>query len=105
MTTELTTDQFKSTFGKQMLDVTETAESEVDIWSYVGQLAQDYVVLNYVFDKKLVEAVHRNSTNTFDHVLLPTNNKNIFIVIVVDLKAKQIMGHIKLDLEQEYGLK
>ena len=105
MTRELTKDQFKNTFGMQMFDVTQTAEPEVDIWSYVGQLSRDNIVLHYVFEKQLVETVYRNSANTFDHILLPTDNENIFIVIVVDLKAKQIMGHIKLDLQQEYGLR
>jgi len=105
LTRGLTKDQFKNTFDKQMVDVTETAAPVVDIWPYVEQLTRDKVVLNYVLDKQLVETVYRNSANTFDHILLPTDNKNIFIVIVIDLKAKQIMGHIKLDLEQEYGLK
>jgi len=105
MTIELTTDQYKSTFDKKMVDVTETAQPVVDIWPYVAQLVKDNVVLTYVLEKQLVETVTRNSANTFDHILLPTNNKNIFIVIVVDLEQGQIMGHILLDLENEYGIK
>jgi hypothetical protein len=101
---ELTTDQFKSTFSKQMFDVTQTVEPEIDIWQYVGQLTRDNIVLQYVLEKQLVETVYRNFTNTFEHILLPTDNEFFFIVIVVDLKTKQIMGHIKLDLQQEYGL-
>ena len=103
MTTELTTEQYNNTFDKKMVDVTETAKPVVDIWSYVEQLSKDKIVLSYIFKKQLVERVYRNSANTFDHVLLPTNNKNILIVIVVDLLQKTITGHYRLDLEKEYG--
>ncbi|MEP6513790.1 MAG: hypothetical protein ABJA79_07965 [Parafilimonas sp.] len=105
MTTELTTDQYKDTFDTKMVDVTKSAEPTVDIWSYVRQLTREKIVLDYVFDKELVEKVYRNQANTFDHVLLPTDNKNIFIVIIVDLKHRLIKGHYRLDLEREYGLK
>ena len=105
MTIELTTDQYKSTFDNKMADVTETAEPVVDIWSYVGQLTQNKIVLNYVLDEQLVEKVYRNSDNSFEHVLLPTDNKNIFIIIMVDLRKEQILGHYRLDLDKEYGLK
>jgi len=102
---ELTTDQFRTTFGKQMVDVTQTAEPKVDIWPYIKQLTKENIVLNYVLDNQLVEKVYRDSANTFDHILLPTDYKDIFMVIVVNLKRKQIIGHIKLDLKQEHGVR
>jgi hypothetical protein len=90
MIVELIIDQYKSTMmtGK-MVDVTETAVPTVDIWSYVQQLIDEKIVLEYVFDKQLVEIVYRNQANSFDHILLPTENKNIFISIIVDLLQKK----------------
>ncbi len=104
MTIQLTEIEFKSTFTEKMIDVTETAEPAVDIWPYVEQLTADKVVDKYTFDNALVEKVYRNQTNTFDQVLLPTPDKNIFIIILVDLVNKKIIGHYPFDLNAEYGL-
>jgi len=104
LTKQLTETEFRSTFGNKMTDVTETAEPVVDIWDYVEELVKENVVDNYVYEDNLVETVYRNDTSTFDHVLLPTDDLNVFITLVVDLTNEAIFGHIKLDLNQKYGL-
>jgi hypothetical protein len=104
LTKQLTEIEFRNTFGNKMTDVTETAEPVVDIWNYVEELVQQKLVDNYVYANNLVEKVYRDDTSTFDHVLLPTGKPNIFITLVVDLTSETIFGHIKLDLNQEYGL-
>jgi len=104
LTKQLTETEFRNTFGNKMTNVTETAEPIVDIWSYVEELAKENIVNNYVYENKLVETVYRNDISTFDHILLPTNDPNIFITLVVDLTNEVILGHIKLDLSQKYGL-
>jgi hypothetical protein len=104
MTTKLTEKEYKDTITKKMVDLTDTGDSAVDIWDYVGQLTNDKEVLDYVNQEQLVEKVFRNDEGTFDHVLLPTDNKNIFIVIVVDLTQQVIKGHFRLDLNEQYGL-
>lgn len=101
---ELSSEEFKKTFGTKMTDVTETAEPLVDIWGSVEELAKGNIVDRYVFERNLVERVYRNNTFTFDHVLLPTKSSNIFIVIVVDLTNKSIPGYSVLDLNKEYGI-
>lgn len=88
-----------------MVDVTNTAEPNVDIWPYVQQLKNDKLVLDYVFERQLVEKVFRNDNNTFDQVLLPTSDANVFVVIIVDLINSKVKGHFKLDLTEEYGIK
>lgn len=103
MTKELTEKEYKSTMTVKMVDITETAEPVVDIWPYVQKLNEQKVVLNYVYENELVETVYSNSENSFHHVLLPTDNKNVFIVIVIDATAKEISGHFCLDLNKEYG--
>lgn len=104
MTARLTEKQYKDTMTKKMVDVTETAQPVVDIWDYVGHLTKDKEVLDYVNEEQLVEKVYRNDEETFDHILLPTDNSNIFIVIIVDIRQKEIKGHFRLDLNKEYGL-
>jgi len=87
-----------------MINVTESAEPVVNIWDYVENLVKEEVIDNYVYQNKLVELVYRNDTSTFDHILLPTPDKNVFITLVVDLTKESILGHVKLDLNEKYGL-
>lgn len=105
MTKQLTEKEFRQTFGSNMTDITKTDEPVVDVWSYVEELVDQNIVENYVYKNNLVEKVYRNDTSTFDHVLLPTNDQNVFIVIIIDLTNKTIFGHIKLDLNKKYGIK
>ena len=87
-----------------MEDVTEIAEPEIDIWPYISQLNREGLVLDHVYHNQLAEKVYRNGSNTFDHILLPTDNQNRFIVIVVNLLQATIKGHYELDLNKEYGI-
>jgi hypothetical protein len=104
MTTRLTEKEYKETMTDKMIDVTATADAAVDIWSYVQLLTKDNEVSSYVYDNQLVEMVYRNNQGTFDHVLIPTDKSNVFVVIIVDLKKEKIKGHFRLDLNKEYGL-
>jgi len=104
MTTELTEKEYKSTMTGKMTDATESAEPIVDIWPYVEILTKDKIVLDYVFANELVESVYTNGDGSFHHVLLPTDNKNVFIVLVIDVIRQRIKGHFKLDLNEQYGL-
>ena len=104
-TKELTEEEYKSTFSEKMNDVTSTAEATVYIWDYVKWLDKLKYHLNmHIITRELVELVYRNSLNTYDHVLIPTSRKNIYLVIIVNIKVEKIFGHYLLDLNKEYGL-
>ena len=100
----LTTEQFKGTMTSKMIDVTSTADALLDIWPYVSQLVKQNIVLPYVFENQLVELVYRDEHNTFEHVLLPTEDRNKFVVLVINLNNKTILGHFPLEFKKEYGL-
>ena len=100
----LTEEEYLATMSESMEDATEFAEGVVDIWPYVAILVDQGVVLQYVYDNALVEMVYRNTDDDFDHILLPTDDENIFTVIVVDLEEVEIYGHYILNLKEEYGL-
>lgn len=104
LTKTLSEKEYIETMGSKMIDVTETAEPVVDIWAYVKDLVYENIVSDYVFKNNLVEKVYRNDTATFDHILLPTNNENVFIVLVVKLGNATIIGYYRLDLTKEYSL-
>jgi len=102
---ELTEKEFKSTFSEKMNNVTNCAEAIVDIWDYVKLLDKSkYYLSNYVIEKELVELVYRNSANTYDQILIPTTKKNIYLIIIVNIKSENIFGHYLLDLNKEYGI-
>jgi len=104
MTQELTEIEFKRTFGNGMTDITQMEIDEpIDIWSYVKELVENQTIDNLVLEKELVEKVYRNDLKTYDHILLPTNSKNVFMTIIVELKTKSIFGHKLLDLNKMYG--
>jgi hypothetical protein len=104
LTKTLSEKEYKETMGSKMTDVTQTAEPIVDIWAYVKDLVYESIVSDYVFKNNLVEKVYRNDTSSFDHILLPTSDENIFIVLVVKLSNATIVGHYRLDLTKEYSL-
>lgn len=38
------------------------------------------------------------------HVLVNSEDKNVFMVLVLDLASRSVLGHRLLNLNQEYGL-
>ncbi|NQX56782.1 hypothetical protein HQN86_24405 [Pedobacter panaciterrae] len=104
MTTELTEEEFKSTFGNRMIDVTESAEPVLDIWPYVKQLNEQGIIADSILNDEQVEYVYRTGSSTFDHVLLSGSKSNQYVAVVVDLNSYEITGHYLLDLNSEYGL-
>ena len=79
-------------------------ESLVDIWNYAKQLLEDNLLSEYGFLKRYVEAVYENNENTYQHILLFGNQKNSYVVIVVDIAHETISGHYILDLNGKYDL-
>lgn len=103
MQTNLLTDAaFHATFS-DMLDVTDSAEPALDIWPYVESVsAMDLDGTSIVGSD--VETVYRTGDGRFDHVLIPTNYRNIYLVLVVDRLAPVVFGHHLLNLNDKYGL-
>ena len=103
MLIELTPEEFILTMSEEMEDVTETAEPVVDISPYVAELIAENLVLPNTLEEELIEIIYRNEEETFDHVLLPTDDEEIFIALVIDLETERIVGHYRMDLNEEPG--
>ncbi|MCW3126163.1 MAG: hypothetical protein JWO03_1821 [Bacteroidetes bacterium] len=101
MTTELSFEEFMDTMSEEMIDVTETTDATVDIWPYVTHLVKQNIVAQSVLANEEVEIVYMNEDETFEHVLLPTDNEDVFITIVVDLDEEMVIGHYRLDLTEQ----
>ncbi len=96
-------ERFLETFSPPMQDVTKSAEEIVDIWEYTeavlasefsGRDTQDWNVAY----------VYRNSSNAWQHVLISTDVPDAFVVIVIEVAKRGILGHHFLNLRQKYGL-
>lgn len=100
----LSEEQYLSTMGSKMSEVTEIAEPLADIWDYAQQLLKDNLISQEGFLKRYIEAVYVNNENTYQHILLFTNQKNVYAVIIVDMNDKSVFGHYILDLNEKYGI-
>lgn len=101
---ELSKIDFQSTLSPKMTDVTEAAEPKIDIWPFVKDLVYENIVDEYVLSNHLVEKVYRNQLKWCDHVLLPTRKKNSYVVILVDIECRKLLGFYQLDLNAEYSI-
>jgi hypothetical protein len=103
ITKALDKDGFLSTLAEPMRDVTAEATDILDIWPYVAAVAVADMGGHSVVDET-VEFVYRHPTGRFDHVLVMTTTKNVYLAVVVDLHKDCVHGHYLLDLNKEYGL-
>ncbi len=99
----LDADEFQATVAAPMRDVLACATNVIDIWPYVSNIPIDQLFGNRIVEG-CVEAAYRNAHGSFDHVLVVTQDPNVFVVVVIDLKGDTIFGHHLLDLNHEYGL-
>ncbi len=99
----LSEELFDATFGSPMRDVLNEATNVIDIWPYVSAVAQTDLGSHSIHEQ-FVEHVYRTPTDTYDHVMIMTDTKNVYLVIVVDLVNDCIYGHHVLDLNEKYGL-
>jgi len=51
-----------------------------------------------------VTYVWEHPTCSYQHVLVDSEDKNVFMVLVLDIVARDVLGHRLLDLNREYGL-
>jgi hypothetical protein len=94
---------FRATLATPMRNVTNEATNVLDIWPYVAAVPVAELGGHSVYDR-FVEYVYRDPIGRFDHVLVMTTTKNVYLVVVVDLHSDSIFGHHLLDLNNEYGL-
>ena len=52
----------------------------------------------------VVEYAWEDQSGRFQHVLVNSDNKNVFMVLILDIQQRNIFGHRLLDLNKEYGL-
>jgi len=100
-TQKMSAEAFNETFQAPMQDVTTTAEQIMDIWPYV-----DAIPLADLKGVELADVtyVYLNPNGRYEHVLIATEDKDVFIVLVIDVERVKIQGYHLLNLVELYGL-
>ena len=101
LTVKLEVEKFQQTFTPPMTDVTTTAPAILDIWPYVEAVPAADLEAFTLGD---VACVYQHPSGIYLHVLISTDDKTVFLVIVLDLINQLIYGHHLLNLTELYGL-
>lgn len=99
---QLSREEYLATMSGKMHNVTETAEPLVNIWSFVKRLPKSVPLSEYGVQKGLIEAVYENEQNTYQHILLFGEKKNSYVVLIIDVEERSILGYYPLDIDKEY---
>jgi len=100
---ELSYDEYRSTFDEKMNRLGTDAAPAFDFWPYVEAIPPS-VYGGFDCSAGNVDYVYENSRKTFSHVLINSNDRNVFMVIVLDLESGTVHGHRLLNLNELYGL-
>jgi len=92
------------TFSSPMRDVSQDTTGDVDIWPYVAAVCDADLRGHEIYDQ-FVEHVYRDAKNRYDHVLVMTKTKNVYLAILVEFAKSRIHGHYLLDLNEKYGIR
>jgi hypothetical protein len=104
VTNLLTDEAFHSTMVDPMKAPPKDGEEEpCDIWQYIEAIPDEDFAGFSIADCD-VETVRRTGDHRFDHVLIPTKTKNVYLAVVVDLPSNSVFGHHLLNLNEKYGL-
>ena len=98
----LTEIQFKATFNEPMRQLSPEAKPPFDFISYFDAIPRaDFGSYKCSGD---VTYVWEDALARFQHVLFNSQDRNVFMAVVLDLGTRVVAGHRLLNLNQLYGL-
>ena len=95
--------EYQGTLVGPMIRVGGNDVPPFDFWTYFEAIPPaDFE--GHDCSEGVVSWAWNNASHTFQHVLVSSVDKNVFMVLVLDLRARGVWGHRLLDLNREYGL-
>jgi len=86
-----------------MKQLPSDAQAPFHFWNYFDSIPSvDFQ--NHDCSEGAVTYVYEHPNGRHQHVLVNSEDKNVFMVLVLDLASRSVLGHRLLDLNQEYGL-
>ena len=99
----LTDEEFNATIGTPMVRLS-TTEAPFDFWPYVNALPVTELD-GYDFSRAQVDCAFRNPAGTRRHVQVNSEDKNVFLILVLNLRTEEVVGHRLMNLNAQYGAK
>jgi hypothetical protein len=100
----LSEDAFEATMGVPMRPVPAVIALPPDFWEYVDRISRSDLGGCDVGAGDIGLA-YRDPTGRCDHVLLRSNDPDVFLVVVIDRHGPRLHGHFLLDLPRLYGIR
>ena len=79
------------------------AGASFEFWLYFDAIPQSEFK-GHDFSAGSVTYVWEHPAGNIQHVLVDSEDKNVFMVLVLDISSRSVLGHRLLDLNREYGL-
>ena len=98
---ELSAEAFKATFSPPMADISNSATELVDLWGYADQVIGN-AYHNCTAWEWRVAHIYESADARYQHILIPVPKDDTYLTVVVDVDARQILGHHILDLGALY---
>ena len=102
-TRRLSSAEFRATFIAPMQDVTATAVTPELVAGYLSSIPGGDLEPHWLASQR-PELIYRTAGGAFEHLLFPTQTKNVYLVVVFAHEQQSVRGHFLLDLNREYGL-
>jgi hypothetical protein len=100
---QLSEADYLATMAVPMKRLAADAESPFEFWDYFDAIPQsDFET--HDCSAGSVTYVWEHPTGRYQHVLVNSEDKNVFMVLVLDIVGRSVLGHRLLDLNNEYGL-
>jgi hypothetical protein len=99
----LNEEEYKETFFAPMKRVEKDSGPPFDFWEYFEQIPETHFQ-NHDCSSGQVDYAWNDSSGRYQHVLVNSEDQNVFMVLVLDLLSRCVYGHRILDLNKEYGL-
>ena len=90
--------------GVPMSPVQEATGLPPDFWEYVDRISRSDLG-GYDVGAGDIGLAYRDPTGRYDHVLLRSNDPDVFLVVVIDRHGPRLHGHFLLDLPHVYGIR
>ena len=100
---KLTEEDYKATWAPHPHRVDPNEEPPFDFWPYFEAIPpEDFG--GHDFSAGAVPYAWRMRDSTYEHVLVGCETPNVFLVLVLDVIGRSVVGHHLLDLNRLYGL-